>query len=562
MVNKKDGLKKLYTNFKFVKNILDINYKYVYIIQIYKIIESLFVLLNMFFIKFIISFIMQKNFNKIIVLLIFYFIIDWLHDFILSYCYEVLFPKYNSKIKLDFNISIYKKHKNNKIEKVQSNEYMDEYYFCLFKGPDSIVFFIDAITEWISSFIKLLNLSIILVNYKFVYILFPLITNILFYISNKKNSILDFDMMNATIPEYRDIEYYNRIFYNKEYNRDIRFYNTNKIFKKIKESLNELVSKIRIYGIRKVSIKNLYSFFINCSNYIFLGMLCFHTLHSSNISDFYIVFSSVNMLNDEFRLLSSNIVNLYRNSMEIDKIKNFISESEKSCSDKRNNTEHNIKSNYLIDSKDLKVGYKNGFCNKISNLKIGLDEKIVLFKGKNGVGKTTLLDTLCGINDSLEGEIFIFGKSINSYSKDDIRDLISIFLQDSKMYEISLLENITVSSNSDVTDLNRIRNLFKIFKMDKIIDLDKDLDRKFNYSYNGNSFNFSNGELQKILLIRTFYCNSKIYILDEPCNHLDTNTRFILKDYIIELSKNSYIFLVSHDEFFDDIANKIIYLGE
>ena len=84
-----------------------------------------------------------------------------------------------------------------------------------------------------------------------------------------------------------------------------------------------------------------------------------------------------------------------------------------------------------IKTKNLHIGYQQ----KKSVLTIQKNINFQLFKGefvgilgKNGIGKSTLLRTLTGVQDAISGEVFIQGKNIQSFNLKELSSLLSLVL--------------------------------------------------------------------------------------------------------------------------------------
>lgn len=156
-----------------------------------------------------------------------------------------------------------------------------------------------------------------------------------------------------------------------------------------------------------------------------------------------------------------------------------------------------------------------------SNLNFKIDVGLVLIKGPSGVGKTTLLKILMGLENPTQGEII---KSENekyfSYAGQD----------DSLCFEFSLLENFRYLFGKK--EDNRFNKLVELFH--------------FSNNKTKKLYQLSGGERKKAELIICFYRQVSIYYLDEPFSGLDVETRIILQNYISNLSKRHLVFLVNH----------------
>ena len=177
-----------------------------------------------------------------------------------------------------------------------------------------------------------------------------------------------------------------------------------------------------------------------------------------------------------------------------------------------------------IACKNMSAGYgKNKILNDI-NLVINPGEKVFI-GGANGSGKTTLLRVLSGLIPH-EGEVLIDGKEVSSMKRKDIAKLIALMPQTNEIYfpytvnETVLLGTYASAGNSFFgTDAKAAQFANKCMEDCDVLDLkDRHLDE------------LSGGQLQRVLLARTFAQKSPFLFLDEPGNNLDIKYRAELCD--------------------------------
>lgn len=206
--------------------------------------------------------------------------------------------------------------------------------------------------------------------------------------------------------------------------------------------------------------------------------------------------------------------------------------------------------------KNLSFGYsddKKIFNN--FNLKIKQNEKVAIV-GKSGNGKSTLIKLIMGYYKVPNNTIFIDDQDINSYSLSSIRMKISYINQNTKLFNMTIYENIKYGNNMTTEYISTLilkYNLQNIFK-----NLPKGFDT--NVGVNGDSL--SGGQKQIIQLLRCYSKNNKIIILDEPTSALDNETRLIVLQIIKDISINSTLIIITHDENNLDLVNKIITLKD
>jgi len=206
--------------------------------------------------------------------------------------------------------------------------------------------------------------------------------------------------------------------------------------------------------------------------------------------------------------------------------------------------------------KNLSFGYsddKKIFNN--FNLEIKQNEKVAIV-GKSGNGKSTLIKLIMGYYKVPNNTIFIDDQDINSYSLSSIRMKISYINQNTKLFNMTIYENIKYGNDMTTEYISTLilkYNLQNIFK-----NLPKGFDT--NVGVNGDSI--SGGQKQIIQLLRCYSKNNKIIILDEPTSALDNETRLVVLQIIKDISINSTLIIITHDENNLDLVNKIISLKD
>lgn len=147
-------------------------------------------------------------------------------------------------------------------------------------------------------------------------------------------------------------------------------------------------------------------------------------------------------------------------------------------------------------------------------------EKIALV-GLNGAGKTTLVKLLCGLYRPTGGNIFVGGRDIAAYNRDEYYTLLSVVFQDIRLMPISIAKNIALCEDGQIDRerLNRVLRLSGLFE--KVQSLPERENTLLLKSIHDGAIDLSGGELQKLALARALYKNGKIIVLDEPTAALD-----------------------------------------
>ncbi len=170
-----------------------------------------------------------------------------------------------------------------------------------------------------------------------------------------------------------------------------------------------------------------------------------------------------------------------------------------------------------IELKNITVVYDDKPALKDVSFKIKSGTRTAVI-GPTAAGKTQLLYLLTGLIRPKNGEILFDGINLNEYKKDDFHNQIGIVFQDSVMFNMSLLENISFSEAVTEESLNKAIETAELSEF--IHTLSKGLDTVV--SERGTSL--SGGQKQRIMLARALALNPKILLLDDFTARIDQQT--------------------------------------
>ena len=197
-------------------------------------------------------------------------------------------------------------------------------------------------------------------------------------------------------------------------------------------------------------------------------------------------------------------------------------------------TEDDFRGN--IKFEDVYFSYKDDFY-VLRDLNLEIKEnQTVAFVGHTGSGKSTIMNLIVKFYSATKGNVLINGRNINDYSKEYLREKTAIVLQDSFLFEGTLLENITTSNDEKIAR----EALFRVGG-DFILE-NRSLDSKVEVGGN----NFSTGEKQLICLARALAKDPKILILDESTANIDSETEQNVSRAIEELKQGRTTLIIAH----------------
>ena len=197
-------------------------------------------------------------------------------------------------------------------------------------------------------------------------------------------------------------------------------------------------------------------------------------------------------------------------------------------------TEDDFRGN--IKFEDVYFSYKDDFY-VLRDLNLEIKEnQTVAFVGHTGSGKSTIMNLIVKFYSATKGNVLINGRNINDYSKEYLREKTAIVLQDSFLFEGTLLENITTSNDEKIA-----REALSRVGGDFILE-SRSLDSKVEVGGN----NFSTGEKQLICLARALAKDPKILILDESTANIDSETEQNVSRAIEELKQGRTTLIIAH----------------
>lgn len=207
----------------------------------------------------------------------------------------------------------------------------------------------------------------------------------------------------------------------------------------------------------------------------------------------------------------------------------------------------------VLEISDLQFSYnendelkdKSKDCTQLCcrKMQISAGEKIMI-TGESGCGKRTLLKLMQGFYPVENEKIKIYGKDINEYELDELRNIITYVPQDCYLFEGTVAENIAFGWNGEnAPSMDMILVAAKEAYADKFIE---HLSDGYNTKVTAGGTNLSGGQRQRIAIARAFMKNAPIVLMDEPLSALDTYSENVLLKAMKALLKNKTVIMVSH----------------
>lgn len=165
----------------------------------------------------------------------------------------------------------------------------------------------------------------------------------------------------------------------------------------------------------------------------------------------------------------------------------------------------------------------------------------IAFVGGTGAGKTTITNLINRFYEIQDGTITYDGFDVRDISKESLRRSLGIVLQETKLFSISVLENIRYG-RLDATDEECIAAA-KLVHAHSFITR---LAQGYNTVLAADGGNLSQGERQLIAIARAAVANPPVLILDEATSSIDTRTEKLIQKGMDSLMKGRTTFVIAH----------------
>lgn len=189
---------------------------------------------------------------------------------------------------------------------------------------------------------------------------------------------------------------------------------------------------------------------------------------------------------------------------------------------------------------NLSFAYKDNLVLKNFSLSIGHGSKIAIV-GESGSGKSTILKLLNKTYEVERGKIFIGGFDICDFSKDTLRNTITIVPQDPYIFNFSILDNLKI-----INPAASKKQIEAACKKAQIHDFILSLPDGYDTILGEGGTRLSGGQKQRLAIARAFLKNSPILIFDETTSALDNENQGKIKDAIDSIGKNKIVIIVAH----------------
>jgi iron complex transport system ATP-binding protein len=201
----------------------------------------------------------------------------------------------------------------------------------------------------------------------------------------------------------------------------------------------------------------------------------------------------------------------------------------------------------ILSFKDLVIGYASGKNRKVLLPPLSATAyhgELIAIIGPNGIGKSTLIRTVTGLQDSLGGNIKINGKQISSYSRLDFaRNIGYISTEPVRVSNMKIYDLVALGRYPHTGWLGKLTNEDNTIIMDAIEKVG------MQQSVNCYITEISDGERQRVMIARALAQDTDLLIMDEPTAFLDIRSKYEIVHLLHDLSerRGKTVIFSTHD---------------
>ena len=237
---------------------------------------------------------------------------------------------------------------------------------------------------------------------------------------------------------------------------------------------------------------------------------------------------------------TANILNLVQGAVAAaERVFEILDEEEES-----KDTEHPVKLNQVrgaIVCENVEFSYeKDQELIKDWNIQVKPGQMVAIV-GPTGAGKTTIVNLLMRFYEIDSGKITIDGVSTKDMTRDDVRTMFSMVLQDTWLFNGTIRENLRYA-RQDALD-EEVEHAAYLAHADHFI---RALPGGYDFVLNEDASNISQGEKQLLTIARAILADAPILILDEATSNVDTRTEELIQEAMNKLMQGRTSFVIAH----------------
>ena len=516
------------------------------------------ILLSVYLVKYVFDSLENgTSFLKILIIVGIMACLQIINNFVQAFFSNRVLPIQRLKLHKRLQTILFEKAESVELKCYDDPEYYNNFIFSLNEIDNRANNIVNQTGQFVSRVVSIITISSILFAIEPILILVTIIVVFFSAILQRKINKINFDRNMAMNEHIRKNDYFVRIFYLREYAKELRLSNIRVVlFKEFKNSTLSMNKCIRHYNTKIAIINTLKS--ILGSSFFQMGIsVCFAfkmmIKNSMSLGQYATGTNAIWQLQGQLNGLINSYTSLYDNGQYIERVRCFLEYQPQIVSLEGKTIDPN--KSYGIKFRNVSFGYSNS-SSILKNVSFDINpgEKIAIV-GLNGVGKSTLIKLLLRLYDPTEGEISLGEHDISHYDLDNYRKGFGVVFQDYNIYAATLSENVMMDAAVDSVIANHSLN-----KANIVID-DKKLNQVVTKEFDNEGLMFSGGEMQKVAIARIFAHPYHTLILDEASSSLDPIIEYDYNNSLLKALDGKTVVFISHRLSTTKMADKIFLLA-
>ncbi|MGM0369017.1 MAG: ABC transporter ATP-binding protein [Bacillota bacterium] len=193
-----------------------------------------------------------------------------------------------------------------------------------------------------------------------------------------------------------------------------------------------------------------------------------------------------------------------------------------------------------VEFKDVSLQYDEQYILKDINFSVAAGDTVAIM-GPTGSGKTSLINLIARYYEPTTGEIYIDGINNKKFELKNLRQQISIVMQDVFLYSETIKNNIAYGSPE--ASLEQVKRAADIAGAHEFIAA---MEQGYETVIGERGMGLSGGQKQRVSLARSLLEESPILILDDATSAVDMETEHKIQESLEALDNGSTIFIIAH----------------
>jgi thiol reductant ABC exporter CydC subunit len=202
---------------------------------------------------------------------------------------------------------------------------------------------------------------------------------------------------------------------------------------------------------------------------------------------------------------------------------------------------------------NLSFRYSEDLPDAVTHISLDLPAgKHIAIVGPSGAGKTTIASLLQRFWDTPDGQIFLNGKEIHSFTDKDVRRLFGVVSQTTDLFTLTVRQNLLLAQPAAQED-----DLWNALEQSQLDVWVRSLPQGLDAWLGDRSLQMSGGERQRLAIARAILQDAPVFLLDEPTANLDALTEDAILTTLARITQPKTLLWITHRmkglEYLDEI---------